>query len=81
MITESDELAKAIDHAARLWPEIANERAELLRRLIDRGIEVVDAEYNDLLEARRKVILEVAGSLSGVWPANWREEFRAEWPA
>jgi hypothetical protein len=80
MITESDALAKAIDNAARLWPELADERAELLRRLLDRGIESVEAEQNERLEARRKVVMEVAGSLSGIWPENWREELRAGWP-
>jgi hypothetical protein len=81
MITESDALAKAIDDATKLWPDIADERAEILRRLIDRGIESIEAEVNAKLEARRKAVLEVAGSLSGIWPENWREEFRAEWPA
>jgi hypothetical protein len=80
MITESDALAKAIDDAARLWPEVKDERAELLRRLIDRGIESVEAEFNKQIEARRKAVMEVAGSLSGIWPANWREEMRAGWP-
>lgn len=80
MITESDSLARAIDDAARLWPELKDERAELLRRLIERGIEAVEAEQNEHLEARRKAIREAAGSLSGIWPANWREELRAGWP-
>jgi len=80
MITESDALAKAIDNAARLWPELADERAELLRRLLDRGIESVEAEQNERLEARRKAVMEVAGSLSGIWPENWREELRSGWP-
>ena len=81
MITESDALAKAIDDAARLWPEVKDERAELLRRLIDRGIESVEAEFNEQIEARRKTVMEVAGSLSGIWPENYLEELRAEWPA
>ena len=80
MITESDALAKAIDEAARLWPEVKNERAELLRRLIERGIESVEAERNEIIEARRNTVLALAGSLSGVWPENWREELRAGWP-
>ena len=81
MITESDALAKAIDEAARLWPDAKDERAELLRRLIDRGIESIEAEHNERLEARKKAIKEVAGSLSGVWPENFLAELRAEWPA
>jgi hypothetical protein len=80
MITESDALAKAIDDAARLWPEIADERAELLRRLLDRGIQSVEAEFQEQIESRRKAIMEVAGSMPSVWPSNWREEMRAAWP-
>jgi hypothetical protein len=64
-----------------LWPEVKDERAELLRRLIDRGIESVEAEFNEQIEARRKAVMEVAGSLSGIWPENYLEELRAEWPA
>jgi hypothetical protein len=81
MITESDALAKAIDDAANLWPDIADERAEILRRLIERGIESVETEVNEKLETRRKAVLEVAGSLSGIWPENYLEELRSEWPA
>lgn len=80
MITESDALAKAIDDAARIWPDAKDERAELLRRLIDRGIESVESEASEKLETRRQAIKNVAGSLSGIWPENWREEMRAEWP-
>ena len=80
MITESDALAKAIDEAAVLWPDAKDERAELLRRLINKGIESVESEYDAQVEARMKAIKAVAGSMSGVWPKNWREEFRSEWP-
>jgi precorrin-6B methylase 1 len=66
MITESDALAKAIDDAANLWPDIADERAEILRRLIERGIESVETEVNEKL---------------GIWPENYLEELRSEWPA
>ena len=81
MITESNALAKAIDEAANLWPDIADERAEILRRLIERGIESIETEVNEKLEARRKAVLEVAGSLSGIWPENYLAELRSEWPA
>jgi len=81
MITESDQLAEALDHAAKIYPDLRDERAELLRYLIERGIQSLDAEYNEKVEARKKAIREVAGSLSGVWPENYLEEMRAEWPA
>jgi hypothetical protein len=55
-------------------------RAELLRRLIAEAHTSIDARVNDRVEAKRKAILEGAGKLSGVWPANWREELRDDWP-
>lgn len=81
MITESDQLAKALDHAAKFYPDLSGERAELLRCLIERGIQSLEIEHNEVIEARKKVVLELAGSLSGIWPDNYLEELRAEWPA
>ena len=81
MITESDQLARALDHAAKVYPELVNERAELLRCLIERGIQSLEAEYDESIEARKKAIREVAGSMSGIWPENYLEELRSEWPA
>lgn len=81
MITESDQLAKALDHAAKVYPELVDERAELLRCLIQRGIESLEAEYDEAIEARKNAIRGVAGSLSGVWPENYLDELRSEWPA
>jgi hypothetical protein len=80
MITESDQLAKALDHAAKVYPELRDERAELLRQLIERGIQSLEAEVDEKIEARMKAVRMVAGSMPGVWPANWREEMRAGWP-
>ena len=80
MITESDQIAEAIELAAKLQPELKDDRADLLRYIIQRGIETLDNEKNEAAEARKKAIQEVAGSLSGLWPENWRELMRAEWP-
>ena len=81
MITESDALARALDEAALLWPEFANERAELLRRLIDRGIQAVESEFDEKTTKRQKAVLEVAGSMSGLWPEGYLDQLRSEWPA
>jgi hypothetical protein len=81
MITETDEISQAIDAAALMWPDAKKNRAELLRRLIAEAHTSKDARVNDRVEAKRKAILEGAGKLRGVWPANWREELRDDWPA
>ncbi len=80
MITETDEIAGAIDAAALLWPEAKKNRAELLRRLIAEAHTSIDARVTDRVAARRKAILEGAGKFEGMWPPNWREELRDDWP-
>ena len=80
MITETDEIAAAIDEAAQRWPDIAGERAELLRRLI------VSARADDNLnatkrrEARLQAIRENAGGFDGAWDDNQLRELQEEWP-
>lgn len=81
MITETDEIARALDAAAKLHPELSNQRAELLRELILEGSEALTARHNTQVEARTRAVHAIAGSLDGVWPKNWRDELRDEWPA
>lgn len=80
MITESDQLASAIDYVAQTRPELRDERAELLRYIIDLGIQAMDAEILAGIESRKKAITQAAGSLTDIWPENWRELIRSEWP-
>lgn len=81
MITESDALARGLDEAALIWPEFENERAELLRRILERGIESLKHEQQEKIDARKAAIAAAAGSLPGLWPENYLDELRAEWPA
>lgn len=80
MITESDHLAAALDRVAQVHPELHDVRADLLRFIIDQGIQAIEAEQFESIEKRKKAITDVAGSLNNVWPENWRELMRAEWP-
>lgn len=80
MITETDDLAEAIDIAARRWPHARNERADLLRLIIKTGIDSLEAEVNHVDELKRKAISNLAGSYSDTWPDGWREELANEWP-
>ena len=80
MITETDEIAAAIDAAAVRWPELAGERAELLRRLIAENGRALMLEAGDATARKRLAIQVAAGSMTGVWPEGWLEELRSEWP-
>jgi len=80
MITETDEIRDAIDEAAREWPESADNRAELLRRLVLQGRPSALER-----EARRLVgfltaVDEAAGSLPGVYPLDAARRLADEWP-
>lgn len=81
MITETARLSSAIDHAAVLWPELADKRPLLLRKVLDLGVEQVEQSAAALANARQSQISRVAGSLEGVWPKDWRDELAADWPA
>lgn len=81
MITESDRLAVAIELAAKLWPEELGERAQLVRHILEIGIQAVEAQANESEKARLDAIARAAGSLPSVWPNSWLEEARSDWPA
>jgi hypothetical protein len=80
MVTESDRLAAALDAAAELWPEARGERGALLRRVLDAGIEAVEKQKNENDHSQQNLIGRLAGSMTGVWPAGWRDEVLDEWP-
>jgi hypothetical protein len=81
MVTESDRLSEGLTRAAELWPEVSHDKGQLLRRLVDTGIDAVLEESVARAQDRAKAIHRVAGSLGGVWPDSWREDLRDEWPA
>jgi hypothetical protein len=81
MVTESDRLSEGLTRAAELWPEVSHDKGQLLRRLVDTGIDAVLEESVVRTQERANAIQRVAGSLGGVWPDSWREGLRDEWPA
>lgn len=80
MITETDDLARAIDAAGARWPEAHGERAELLRKIIAEGIRSIDDEREARKRQRLAAIKELAGSMTGTWPADWHKQMVEEWP-
>lgn len=80
MVTETDEVARAIDEAARRWPAAAGSRARLLLLLIDAGYHTIREQRRREIERRRTAIVQTSGSLPGVYEAGYLERLRAEWP-
>jgi hypothetical protein len=80
MVTETDDVARALDAAGRIWPELRDNRAALLRRVLKRGSEAIEREDGDRRARRLAAIRAGAGVLTGGYPPNWREQLRDEWP-
>lgn len=80
MITETDQLSHALIEAAKIWPELSGQRNLLLRKILEVGIESVQAKANQKTNARVTGVQKLAGSMDGVWPANWKKELAEDWP-
>ncbi|MDR2620641.1 MAG: hypothetical protein LBC29_05955 [Propionibacteriaceae bacterium] len=73
-ITETPEIAAALDIAALRWP--GKTRAELVRQVLVESAEQMLASA----EHRRRMIEKYAGVFTGTYPADWDEQRKAEWP-
>ena len=76
-ITETSDVKTWLDEAARTWPD-AQSRSDLIKRLMERGYESVAQQEEDLVERRRRAIRAASGSLPGVWPSGWYEQYKQE---
>lgn len=80
MLTETEDVARALDDAAVRWPH-AKTRGQLLHLLLAEGhAQVVEANV-EARDARIKAIAECAGALTGAYGANYLGQLREEWPA
>ena len=79
-VTETAEIAAAIEVAAGAWPEHAGQRTVLLRRLVLAGVEVAQREQAERRAAHQTQAERLSGSRPGVWPADAVEELHGDWP-
>jgi hypothetical protein len=79
-ITETDDLAAALDAAAARWPDVGSRR-ELLLRLVEQGRGVIERERDAAAERRRDAIRRTSGALTGVYEPGYLERLRDDWPA
>ena len=80
MITETDEVAEALDLAAARWPEVGSRR-ELLLRLVAEGRATLEREREEKLARRIAAIRRTSGALTGAYEPGYLEQLRDDWPA
>lgn len=80
-ITETDEVAHALDAAARVWPEDGQARSRLLLRLVREGHVAISRTRDDESARRRQRIERTKGALTGAYPDDYLKQLRDDWPA
>jgi hypothetical protein len=74
LLTETDELAAAIDNAAPLFP--GESRADVLRHLVAIGADTVGRQRHQ----RLALVTEHAGHFPALYPADYLQDLRSDWP-
>jgi glutathione S-transferase len=80
VITETDEIARALDEAARRWPEDSGNRSRLLARLVREGYQVVIRQRERETRARRDAVARTSGALTGAYGEGYLAALRQDWP-
>lgn len=73
-------MARALDDAAKRWPEDRHHRARLLLHLVEEGHHALVDEANRRREARLAAIERSSGALTGTYGADYLAELREDWP-
>lgn len=74
LLTETDDVAAAIDAAAARFPGAS--RADVLRRLVELGAGVIEEDRGE----RRRLVIARAGRHRATWTADERRALAEEWP-
>jgi hypothetical protein len=78
-VTETDELAAALDEAARRWPGLS--RPQLLVRLALEGHHAAEQRRAKRRRRRVEAIRTFSGSLTGAYGTDNLKHLREDWPA
>jgi len=78
-LTETDQVARAIDAAAKRWPHDSDSRTKLLVRLVEEGHRFLVEQEGERLAARRSAIEQTSGTFAGVYGAGYLAELREDW--
>lgn len=78
-VTETDDLARALDVAATRWPGLS--RAQVLVQLALEGHRAAQQARDERLNRRLAALRKHSGTLTGVYGPDYLDRLREEWPA
>ena len=78
LVTETEELAKALDESSARWPDLS--RAQLLARLALVGYEATLTADADRRSRRLRALRQHGGELTGVYGPDYLRQLREDWP-
>lgn len=78
LVTETDELAAALDAAAQHWPNLS--RPQLLARLALEGHGVAQQAQRERRHRRLLAVRQHSGMLTGAYGPDYLRVLREEWP-
>lgn len=79
LVTETDDLARALDAAEDRWPGLS--RPQLLVRLALQGHEAAQHAQDARREHRLAALRKHSGALTGTYGPDYLRQLREDWPA
>ena len=79
MITESEQVTRALDDAAQRWPSDRGNRSKLLLRLVEEGHRVVLDQRAREVTGQRDAVSRTSGALTGVYAGDYLTVLREDW--
>lgn len=77
-VTETDDLAEALDEAARRWRGLS--RAQLLVRLALEGHRAAEQSREERRRRRAEAIRAYSGCLTETYGPDYLKDLREDWP-
>lgn len=77
-VTETAEVARALDRAAKRWP--GESRSKLLLRLVEVGAGILEQDESVEDGAHRAAVLASSGRYAEAFGPDYLTELRADWP-
>ncbi|MDA8400478.1 MAG: hypothetical protein M0008_10635 [Actinomycetota bacterium] len=80
IVTETEEIARALDDAALRWPSDSGNRARLLRHLVQEGHGSMVEGRQGAERAHRQAVMRTSGAFTGLYGEVYLDVLREDWP-